>query len=216
MRGHSILVGITAALLGACASAPASDGTNADSTAARQPAPPPLSRDMLPRGTEIEVVLNDTLDAEDARVGDRFSATVRTPIKTVSGFDVVPAGAVVTGLVTGVDDSDHAGDPAYLRLNFIRLTLGEANHPFAAEIAATDLGSRSGASVEDAKDSAAVGAVAGAVVGAIIGGDLLAALEGASLGAGAGSVIALGTASERLPAGTVLLLRTTANISLEQ
>ena len=213
MKPYPALTVLAAALLGACASAPANGGADADP--ANLPPPPPLSRDVLPRGTEIEVLLNDTLDAEDARVGDRFSASVRTPLSTAAGVEVLPAGSVVTGLVTGVDDSDHAGDPAYLRINFIRLTVGEANHPFAAEIIDTDLAARAGVQVEDAEDSEAVGAVAGAVIGAVIGGDLLTALEGASLGAGAGSVIALGTTSTVLPAGTLLRIRTTANISLE-
>lgn len=214
MRTRGIPALMAAALLAACApAANGNGGMERDTT--NLPPPPPLSRDVLPRGTELEVLLNDTLDANETRVGHRFSARVSVPITTDRGLEVVPAGAVVTGLVTGVDDSDHAGDPAYLRLNFIRLTLGEANHPFAAEIIATDLAARTGVTVEDAEKSAAAGAVAGAVVGAIIGGDLRTALEGASLGAGAGSVIALGTSNQVLPAGTMLRLRTTANISLE-
>lgn len=209
---ENLLVLVLAGALAGCGAAAAGTET-ANEPVPSQPAPP-ATMDLLPKGTEIEVVLNDTLSTESANVGDRFSVTVRSAIKTQSGQPVVPEGSVIVGLVTGVDDSDHANDPAYLRLNFVRLTLGEANHPFAAEILSTNLGAQAGVQVKDAESSATVGAVAGAVVGAVISGDVKTALEQAKLGAGAGSVISLGT-RELLPAGTVLRIRTTANISLE-
>lgn len=214
MRTRAWVAAAAMITLAACGSASAGNTAPAEPEPV-QPAPPPTSTKELPRGTDIAVVLNDSLHADRARVGDRFSATVRTPLLTVNGQTVIPEGATITGLVTGVDDSDHDDDPAYLRLNFIRLTIGDANHPFAAEILETDLGAQAGVSVKDAEKSSATAAIAGAVIGAVIGGDLRAALEGASLGAGAGSIIALGTENELLPAGTVLLLRTTAGISLE-
>lgn len=202
-----------AALLGGCAAAATENGENTQ-PAPDQP-PPPATETLLPRGTQIVVVLGDTLDAERTSVGDRFTATVHTPITTATGREVIPAGTVLTGLVTGVDDSDHDRDTAYVRLNFVRMTLGEANHPFAAEIVSTSA-APAGTNVPDAEKSSAVGAVTGAVIGAVIGGDLRSAIEGAGMGGGAGTIISLGTERTVLPAGTVMVIRTTANISLEE
>jgi hypothetical protein len=49
------------------------------------------------------------------------------------------------------------------------------------------------------------------VLGAIVGGDVQGALTGAALGAGAGTVISLGTSNQQavLEAGSVLTLRLT-------
>jgi hypothetical protein len=178
-----------------------------------QPAPPPATADLLPRGSEIVVALNDSLSSERTSVGDRFSVSVVDSIATRTGQVVIPRGAVITGLITGIDDSDHAGDEAYIRLNFVRITLGKANHPFAADIVGTDLAVSHGHDLE----GAAAGAAAG-VLGAVISGDLRSAAEAAGLGAGAGTIISLGSSGkeEVLPAGTTFRIRTTASLQLER
>lgn len=201
--------------LGACASAGGGEG------AAGAPAPlpppdsvPPPTTTYLPRGTELRVRLDDTLSSERTRVGERFTVTVLDSLLTLQKQVVIPAGATITGLVTGIDDSDHAGDEAYIRLNFVRLTLGKANHPFAAEIVGTQMTVREGD--EDLAD-VAVDAAAGAL-GAVLAGDLRTAAEAAGLGAGAGTIISLGSTGQEaiLPAGTVFRIRTSAAISLER
>jgi len=190
---------------------------NAGSTPAppAPPAPdsvPPPTSTMLPRGTELRVVLNDTLSSEKTSVGDRFTVTAVDSLLTVSRQVVVPAGATITGLVTGVDDSDHAGDEAYIRLNFVRLSMGKANHPFAAEVVGTQLKvNEAGGELKDVAIDAAAG-----VLGAVLSGDLKTAAESAGLGVGAGTVISLGNtgAEAILPAGTAFRIRTTVAISL--
>lgn len=201
---------LLAATLAACSSATTGKGEGQERP---EPAPPPATTTMLPRDTEMRVQLNDSLSTEHSRIGDRFSVTVLDPILTAEGRTVVPAGATVTGLVTGVDDSDHVGDEAYLRLNFIRLTIEKLNEPFAAEIVSSSLQ----VSNPTNSTSTAIGAAAG-VVGAILSGDLKKAAEAGQLGAGAGSVISLGSSGREgiLPKGTEFHIRTTANISLEK
>lgn len=207
MRGI-VPVLLLAAGLAACSSATTENGGNRP-----QPAPPPATTTMLPRDTDLRVQLNDSLSTEHSHVGDRFSVTVLDAILTSDGKVVVPAGATITGLITGVDDSDHVGDEAYLRLNFIRLTIDRLNEPFAADIVSSNLR----VSNPTSSTSSAIGAAAG-VVGAILSGDLKKAAEAGKLGAGAGSVISLGSSGREaiLPKGTEFRLRTTANISLEK
>ena len=178
-----------------------------------EPVPPPTTT-MVPKGTELRVQLNDTLSSERSKVGDRFTVTVPDTLFTPSHQVVIPAGATITGLVTGVNDSDHAGDQAYIRLNLVRLTMGKANFPFAAEIVGTQLTTQQ--TGDDLKDTA-INAGAG-VLGAIMSGDLKTAAEAAQLGAGAGTIISLGATGreEVLPAGTTFRIRTAASVSLER
>lgn len=178
-----------------------------------EPAPPPTTT-MLPKGTELRVQLVDTLGPEHSKIGDRFRVTVLDTLFTPSRQVVIPAGATITGLITGVDDSDHPGDQAYIRLNLIRLTVGKANYPFAAEIVGTQLQTQ-GTSGDF--ENVAIDAAAG-VLGAVLSGDLKKAAEAAGMGTGAGSIISLGSSGreEILPAGTRFRIRTAAQISLER
>ena len=177
-----------------------------------QPAPPPPTADEVPAGTLFEAELNQTIGTRHNRVGDRFTATVRRPLIALNGQTVIPAGAVITGVITGLDDSDHIGDQAAIRIDFERISFGGRSYPFSAEVVEADVETEG----RDVTTGAAVGAAAGAVLGAIIGGDLEDILVGGALGAGAGTIISLGVGNVEaaLPSGTDLPLRTTRNISL--
>ncbi len=179
-----------------------------------QPAPP--TADAIPAGTLMEVELNQTIGTDENRVGDRFTATVVRPLVARNGQVVVPQGALVHGVVTGLDDSDHLGDQAAIRVNFERITFQGRSYPFAAQVVDADVETdRDG---EAAVTGAVTGAIAGAALGAIIGGDLRDILIGGALGAGAGTIISLGIGDveAELPAGTDMTLRTTRTISLRR
>jgi hypothetical protein len=70
--------------------------------------------------------------------------------------------------------------------------------------------------VGDTIEKVGAGAAAGAVVGAIIGGSLKDILVGGALGAGAGTIISLGTGDQQnsLPAGSELDLRVTQRVAM--
>jgi len=178
-----------------------------------QPAPP--NANALPANSLLEVEMNQTLSTDRSNVGDRFTARVTNSIVAANGQTVIPAGAVVTGVITGLDDSDYLGEQAAIRLDFESISFGGRTYALDADVVEADLHMR-GQSLEDIARSAGIGAVAGAVLGTIIGGDLLDALEGAALGAGAGSVISLGLGDveAELPRGSDLVLRTTRTINL--
>lgn len=180
------------------------------------PAPAPPTADVLPPGTDLQVELTQTLGTAASRVGDRFTATVEQPVVAQNGDVAVPRGAVVHGAVTGLDESDHVGDPAAIRLNFESLQIDDQRHPLTAEVVDTDVDIED-RGLEDVAEEAGVGAAAGAALGAILTGDLLDTLLGGVLGAGAGTVIGLGTGDVEaaLPAGTELHLRTTQRIRLD-
>jgi hypothetical protein len=175
----------------------------------------PVNARTLPSGVDLELTLDQSIGTKHSRVGQEFTATVRNNIHAQNGRVVVPAGAKVYGRVTGLDDSDHPGEAAAIRLDFERLSFGGRSYPFEARITATNL--------ETSRDrrvgvgDVAVGAAAGAVLGAIVGeGDLRKILGGAAIGAAAGTVIALGVGDTEatLPAGARMNVRTTQTVAL--
>lgn len=196
--------------LGACRSGELESGLRGSA----QAAPPPPSAGAVPAGTLVAVRLDQTLSTRRNRVGDRFTATVTQPLVAHNGQIVIPAGAIVTGVVTGVDDSDHLGDQAAIRVDFERIGFRGRSHRFEGEVVDTEI------ELEDEEERiaerAAIGAVAGAALGAIVGGELKDILIGGALGAGVGTIISLGVGDveAELPAGSEMTLRTTEAISL--
>lgn len=209
-KGLTAVATILVALAG-CRSADVETGPELPGA---QPAPPPLTADAMPAGTVLDVQLNQTLSTDASRVGDQFTATVTQPLVAQNGQTVVPAGAVVMGEVTGLDESDHVGEQAAIRLNFERLSFGGQTYPFSANVIKADVETK-----EDERqilERAGIGAAAGALLGTIIGGGLEDLLVGGALGAGAGTILSLGLGhvDAELPAGTAMRLQTTQRVSL--
>ncbi|MGH7504087.1 MAG: hypothetical protein ACRELX_00475 [Longimicrobiales bacterium] len=198
--------------LAGCRMAQVESGTPTPDTDAQ---PAAVADDVVPAGTQMVVEMNETLDTENTAVGDAFTATVKEDVQ-LSGRTFIPAGAVVNGTVTGLDDSDHAGDQAAIRLNFETIAFSGESYDLDAEITKSDVEVEDRGDLEDVAKKAGIGAAAGAILGAVIGGDLEAVLVGGALGAGAGTIISLGLgdAEAALPRGTDLTLRTTEQIQL--
>ena len=182
-----------------------------------QPAPSLTNASALPIGTTLEVTLSQTIGTKTNQVGDRFTATVAQPLVTTTGAVAVPQGAVVHGTITGLDDSDHPGDQAYIRLSFDQLTWSGRTHALAADIVSADVRTER-EEVIDPERAAVAGAALGAAIGAIISGaELAKILAGAAIGAGAGTVVSLGLGDVEasLPAGSRMTLRTTETVLLQ-
>jgi len=146
---------------------------------------------VVPHGTRLVATLNDSLSAENAREGDRFTLTIRSPSQYED--------AVIGGFVTRVNVSGRFSGRSEMSLDFqtIRLRDG-SNHDFdgviksvrtpdGETIRVNDEGtveqdSRTGETVQ----RGAIGAAIGAVIGAISGGGKGAAI-GAVIGAGGGA-----------------------------
>jgi hypothetical protein len=205
-----MMVGLAAGVgLAACQTLPAETAP----ATAPQPAPPPPDASFIPAGTVLNVELNNDLNTTTSRVGDTFTVTVTEPLIATNAQVVVPEGAVITGMVTGVG-AVRGEEPAAVRLNFLRINIRGISHPLTAEIASTHVPTQEHAG--DAARAAATGAAAGAVLGAILTGELRDALIGAALGAGAGTIISMGTGDVEavLPEGTRMTIRTFERISL--
>lgn len=192
------------------ACAPAATET-AQPTGILQPAPPPADASAIPAGSDLVLRLDVPLGANRLTVGQTFTASVEEALIARNGDVVIPEGSTVTGLVTGVAQSADSRTPAALRLNFVRIGIGDANHPFSVEIL------RTGVPVTAVDPGAPGNATAtGTMLGAIVDGELRTALIEGSLGAGAGTIISLGTGDVEpvLPEGTLLHIRTRDTIEL--
>ena len=202
------LVALTA--IGGCRSA-------AVETAGDLPAiaPAPATADYIPVGPQLQVSIDRTLSTATTRVGDRFVATVETPVVARNGEVAVPRGARVHGVVTGLDPSDHIGDQAAIRVAFESIEIDGKRHPLSAAVTDADP-NMPRATNGDLRRDIGIGAAAGAALGAIMGGDLSDILGGAILGAASGTIISLGTGTvdAALPAGSRMTLRTTSGVTV--
>ena len=106
----------------------------------------------------------------------------------IDGTTVIPSGALLTGHVTHVDDSDKVKGRAELSFRFTRLTTGAVTY----DIDTKPLYYVAESTKKDDAVKIGVGAAAGAVIGAITGGKKGAAI-GSAVGAGAGTGVVLAT-----------------------
>ena len=196
--------------------APAKPAPKPAAKPAPKPAPPPKPEPVvktLVAGTEFEVELLDGASSKTSQVGNAVRARV-TKAVVYDGLTVVPAGAVIEGVVTEAIPLRKIGGTASLGLKFETLDLGSGGK---TAIAATLL--EKGKS-EDGKDA---GTIAGATAGGALLGRLLSkndktkgTLIGAVVGAAAGTGAAAATKGQEveLPVGTPLALRLEQPISI--
>jgi hypothetical protein len=189
-------------LAAACATAPVA--VEAPTTGQPAAAPPP-NANSIPAGTVLNVRLTQELNTAQTRMGDTFTATVEEPLVAANGQTVIPQGSVITGMVTGVGATEEG--QAAIRVNFLRIALDGISHPLSARV--LDTAPPGGTLAPEAREIV-TGAAVGAALGAVIGGDLRTALIGGILGAGAGTIVSLGTGDVEpvLPEGTLLRIQT--------
>jgi hypothetical protein len=212
---NRLLTAVLASGVAISACAPATQ-TATPAQPAPQPAAPPADASHIPTGTHFSVTLEEELNTSNTRVGDSFIVVVNEALVAANGQVVVPAGARIQGMVTGVAQPG-GRDPAALRLNFLRINVNDAWHPLTAEIVGTHVPMDGRTDHTQHAQAAVTGAVAGAIIGGVITGRLREALIGAAIGAGAGTIISLGVGGPMeaaLPAGTHMTLRTADRISL--
>lgn len=177
----------------------------------------PADARVLPSGSTLSITLDQEIGTKSSRVGDTFTGTVDNAIVASNGATVVPAGSRVYGKVTGLDNSDHVGEPAAIKVDFERIEVRGQSHPLSAKVTATNLQTRGGDTRSETLKKAGIGAAAGAVLGAVLsGGELSKILLGGALGAAAGTVISLGVGDVEgvLPAGTKMTLQTTSTVAM--
>lgn len=184
----------------------------------REPSTVGSGRRSLPAdSTQLVAVLDSNLSTSNARSGDRFTMTVRSP----SEYD----GSVIEGYVGRVERSGRVTGRSELAMNFERIRLRNGTtRPFDGYIESVRapngedvrVDSEGIVSEDDSQSTrtvtrTGVGAALGALIGAIAGGGKGAAI-GAAVGAGtgAGSVFIQGRDNLDLVRGSEFTIRFTA------
>ena len=170
---------------------------------------------IIANGETVVAVLDNGLSTANARVGDRFTATVRQP----SQYE----GATIEGHVSSVERSGRITGRSQMTLNFDTIRLRDArSYRFAGIIDSVKNAQGETVKIDNegtvrddnqttkTAQRAAIGTAVGAIIGAIAGGGKGAAI-GAIVGAGggAGSVYVQGRDDLELERGTELVIRAT-------
>ena len=139
----------------------------------------------IPPGTEIRVRIIENLSSGTARVGDIFHGTLHEPI-VVSGKQLFPKGADVTGTVAAVHPSGRLTDPGELNLVLNTISSGGV----ASSVTVQPFQVKGESHTKSNVTKAGGGAALGAIIGGIVGGG-----KGAAIGAGAGAAAGTGAAA---------------------
>jgi len=166
-----------------------------------KPAPQPAL--VLPRGTRLQVRLNQTIDVKHSASGDRFSGVLAEPI--VQGNTVaVPSGSAASGEVLVAHKRGHFKGKSVLALTLTRLEVNGAVYRIdTSNLARTKKG-------KGKRSAAFIGGGAG--VGMLIGGLAtggVGLLVGGLAGGGAGALGAAftGNGDLSIPAESVVTFR---------
>lgn len=154
----------------------------------------------VPTGTEIDVRMQQSLNSGTTLVEDRFEATTLADT-IVNGRTVIPAGAVMRGVVTAVEPATRTNRTSRMTVSFDQVTVGGRAYPIRGTV--TEVMEAGG--VKSELPRTGVGAGVGAVIGGILGGTKGAILGGV-IGAG-GTIAATEGKQVDMPQGTVLRVR---------
>jgi hypothetical protein len=160
----------------------------------------PSDRGVVPAGQELDVRLQSTLSSENATVEQRFDATTVVDLMQ-NGRVLVPAGAVVHGVVSDVKPAGRIERAGSLTLSFDRMTVNGRDYPIRGM--ATQIFQSGG--IREEVGTAGAGAGVGGVVGGLLGG-VKGAILGAVIGAG-GAIAATDGKDVSLPAGSIIRMR---------
>jgi hypothetical protein len=159
----------------------------------QQQAGQPQQSITLPQGTLFEVRLAETLNTKRNRTGDRFAATLDTPIIAENGTEIIPRGANFSGRVDTSKASGRLKGRAVMTLELDAFELNGRKY----QISTSHTARVSGAHKKRNIIMIGGGAGAGAGIGALAGGPA-GALIGAGAGAGAGTVGAVFTGKKQV------------------
>ncbi len=194
---------------GASASGAATGGEGPAVAPAKEPVITTMPMDVPP-GTDLVLTLETSVSSDTARPDQRVRARVAKPV-VISGMEVIPEGATVTGAVVSAQRSGRVKGRASIALRFNEVIV--LNTPY--RISTTRISRAAEATKgEDAK-TIGIGAGVGTAIGAIAGGKKGAAI-GAGIGGGAGTGAVLATRGEEvtIPAGATLRTEITEKVRI--
>jgi hypothetical protein len=146
----------------------------------------------IPDNTELDVSLETSLASDTSHAEDAIRGTLDSPV-VIDGVTVIPSGSVLTGHVTGAQESAKVKGRAELGLRFTQIAFRSVTY----DIATKPLYWVAEGTKKDDAVKIGVGAAAGAIIGAIAGGKKGAAI-GTAVGAGGGTAVVLATDGDEI------------------
>jgi hypothetical protein len=148
----------------------------------------------IPAGATLSLASGSKICTNTSRVGERFSATVTTPVSGSNGA-VIPAGATANVEVTELKRSENANDDVRMGFRVVSVTYGGHTYPISATT--TDAQVIKVRNQPKSKDVQKVvgGAAIGAIAGQILGKSTKATVIGAAVGGAAGAGAAAATSN---------------------
>jgi hypothetical protein len=177
---------------------------------------------IVPNGTVVTAMLENTIDTNVSQNSDRFKMTVQSPLEF--------RGAVIEGHITGVGRSGRVSGRSNVTFNFDTITLRDGKmYDFAGflqsikdqngkSVAVDTEGTAKGSSqTKETAKRGGVGAGLGAIIGAITGGGT-GAVVGAIIGGsvGAGSVVVQGRDDLQLYKGSMITITSSSPVRADQ
>lgn len=156
----------------------------------------------VPSGTELVLTLETPVSSETAKPDQPVRARVAKPV-VVSGMEVIPKGALVTGAIVAAERSGRVKGRASIALRFNEVTVMKTPYRITTARISREAAATKG---EDAK-KIGIGAGVGTAIGAIAGGKKGAAI-GAGIGGGAGTGAVLATRGKEVSIAAGATLRT--------
>lgn len=192
--------------------APAPGAATASYQQPGQAQAPPVETYTIPPGTLLRVRIDRTVSTTRDRAGERFTATLNTPVM-VDGREAIPRGTLFAGHLTNAAHSGRLKGRAVIGLTLDSFTLDNETYQI-------DTGSDVRRSKGHKKRNFLFmggGAGGGAAIGAIAGGGT-GALIGAGAGAAAGVTTAFFTGRKNvsIPAETLLSFRLRQSVDVTE
>ncbi len=159
------------------------------------PAPPPaLAKREVAAGSTVSLVVGAGFSTKTHKVGQAVKAAVSADVTDESGKVVIPAGSVVTLVITELVVSENKSDEGKVSLKATEVTIGDER--FDLDAVSTSVEHTLKGRGVQAGDAAKVGAgaAAGAILGRVIGGRKSGAVVGGVIGAAAGTAVAINSA----------------------
>jgi hypothetical protein len=173
---------------------PTTTTTSSGNTVTRTPAGSAARVGTIPAGATLSLASGEKICTNTSRVGQRFAATVTTPISGSNGA-MIPAGATANVEVTELKRSENANDDVRMGFRVVSVTYGGHTYPISATT--TDAQVSKVRNQPKSKDVQKVvgGAAIGAIAGQILGKSTKATVIGAAVGGAAGAGAAAATSN---------------------
>ena len=144
----------------------------------------------LPAGTMLEVRAAHAISSRTNRAGDRVTATAVIDVRDADGQIVIPAGALLEGIIEDIKPAPNPGSRGSLSLVFHHLSFGQQSYSVLARSVALGTHEQGRGVTGGDVAKVGVGAAGGAVLGRVIGGNATGTVVGGLLGAATGAAVA--------------------------